>query len=126
MYCKLKEQYCKNASNAQKGIPKPWVSAALKGRKSSEEANEKRRNTLKGRPRSNITKTKISLSRKGKSWEEIYGIEEAKNKRLAQSERNKNKPYSETAKLKQSLVLKGKPWSEARRLAQANKKNAKA
>lgn len=121
-YSLLKEQYAVNARNAQLGIPKPWISVALKGKKSLEETNKKRREALKNKPRSESTKLKISLSKKGKTWEEIYGKEEAKAKRLAQSKRNKNRIYSENAKLKQSLALKGKPWSEARRTAQLNKK----
>jgi len=72
------------------------LSKKLKGRIISEESNEKRRKAMKGRrkgPQSEEHKKKISESlegrsskRKGKTYEELFGEEKAKEWRKKQSE----------------------------------------
>lgn len=51
------------------------------GIKHSEERISKVKKSLRGRKMSDIQKSKMSLAKKGKTWEEIYGVEGAKLRR---------------------------------------------
>ena len=100
------EEHRKNLSNSLRGKPKknpPWNKGLTKssdsrlaksadnrskvgnnhqiGMKYSEDRVEKIRCALKGRKLSDSSKSKMSTAKKGKTWEQIYGVEGAAQRR---------------------------------------------
>lgn len=81
---KYPKEYCEKLSKQRKGKPQPWN----KGKKHSDEIKEKISNKLKDyyknhdNPRkgchmSDEEKNRQSALRKGKTWEELYGVEKS-------------------------------------------------
>jgi hypothetical protein len=64
-------------------------------------------NHFYGKTHTHETKTKMSIAKKGKSWEDIYGVEGAKNKRENVSKKLKNRIVTEETRNKLSNKLKG-------------------
>ena len=106
---------------------------SIKGRKQSEVEKERRSVANKGKNHTKESKKLMSERKKGKTYEEIYGIKNAKIRKQKHSEKMKGKipwnkglktgPQSEEHKQKNSESHKRKPWSSARRTAQERKKN---
>ena len=93
------------------------VSLAKKGRKLSSETIEKMRRSRSGhlvdketRRRISIANKKVFEYRRGKTYEQIYGVERAKQikEKISNSEKGilKPKPHDKAYKEKQSLILK--------------------
>ena len=63
--------------------------------------------------------------RKGKTMEEIYGVEMAEQLKDNLRKINTGIKQSDATRAKKSVAFKGKPWPEARRLAYEKKKALK-
>ena len=87
--------------------------------------NAKLNPPMKGKHHTREAKQKVSESKKGKTWEEIYGEEETKKKRELLINRLEGKHLSDEVKEKISKEHKGKHHSEERRKKESEAQKGK-
>jgi len=125
----LSDEHKQKISDAHKGMKKPWTKktakmmaegnigkeSPLKGTTLTEEHKQKISEGNKGQKKVFTEEHKKNIGKankgkhsqlKGKSYEEIYGVEKAREMKLKQSKKRKNRVVSEETKKKISESMK--------------------